>query len=71
WIKGQVTDNVSDINYNQDGSVSSFTDPLSDWTVHYSVYQMSHGMLLPKQIELTSDKTRIKLRIDKWQLTQR
>lgn len=70
WIKGQVTDNVSNIIYNQNGSVSSFTDALSDWTVNYTAYQLSHGLLLPKQMELTSEKTRIKLRIDKWQVTQ-
>lgn len=70
WIKGQQGSNPSSNNYYPDGTVKHMLDEETDWLAEYKGYLMINTVKLPKSMVVTQRETRIKLRIDKWQITQ-
>ena len=70
WIKGQHSIRQSANNYYHDGTVKDMLDEKTNWLSEYKEYQLIDTIKLPKSMVVTQPETRIKLRIDKWQITR-
>lgn len=50
WLQGQTTANISEINYDETGQVSSFISP--PWHIQFSQYRLHNEHLQPHKIQI-------------------
>lgn len=70
WIKGNPVDATYQMNEQQHVADLLGTDQNGGlWSVEYQQYQLSSGYLLPKNLTLKQDAIRLKIAINRWNIS--